>query len=517
MDICSGVSVEYNGKIYDENNLMGSDTLFGASMGGCDSIIEVNLTLITGVVFNYVETTCDQTFETIINGTSYNITNTTGQESIDGGATNGCDSIVNINITYLELVMGMLDSAICQGESVIVNGTEYNNTNPTGQETIGAGATNGCDSIVNISITFLPVSSSVEERQICPGESIVVNGTTYDQDLLFGEETLLAGSINGCDSTVTVIIELLAIPEGDMMLSSCDPEFSIDINGTTYNADNLSGIEILQAAASNGCDSMLNIQLSFEGLTATHTIIPPQCPESTMGQIEIISLSGSAPFYYIDGSIAIEIDALPYIVEVNVGSGILEFEDADGCQTSVNYNLITPTAPTLTYTVSGPQIDIQGVADITIDNVIWTPAEGLSCADCLDPTVSISEDMEYLVTIMYNDGCIASLAVPVDVEEPKIIIDYILPNIFSPNGDGNNDIFYLINSKEQDVLIQSMLIYDRWGNLVYQRENFLASMDIGWDGSFKGKELNPGVFIYMIQVIEDEKIVTLVGDVTIIK
>lgn len=84
------------------------------------------------------------------------------------------------------------------------------------------------------------------------------------------------------------------------------------------------------------------------------------------------------------------------------------------------------------------------------------------------------------------------------------------PNIFSPNGDGNNDIFLV---RGDGVTEFSLIIYDRWGEKVFES----SSLDIGWDGTYKGKMLNTGVFVYYLHAkFSDNTEKNIKGNVTIV-
>ena len=71
-----------------------------------------------------------------------------------------------------------LDTTLCNGESIVVNGTTYNGANPTGQETFVLA--NGCDSIVSVTVTELPTITNSINPTICSNGSYVYDGVTYD-------------------------------------------------------------------------------------------------------------------------------------------------------------------------------------------------------------------------------------------------------------------------------------------------------------------------------------------------
>ena len=91
------------------------------------------------------------------------------------------------------------------------------------------------------------------------------------------------------------------------------------------------------------------------------------------------------------------------------------------------------------------------------------------------------------------------------------------PNVFSPNGDGNNDIFTAYGNREVK-LVRRLLIYDRWGDAVWQGVDFLADGSYGWDGLFRGQPMQPGVMAWICEVeLVDGSTQKLAGDVTLIR
>ena len=96
--------------------------------------------------------------------------------------------------------------------------------------------------------------------------------------------------------------------------------------------------------------------------------------------------------------------------------------------------------------------------------------------------------------------------------------DVYIPNIFSPNGDNLNDIFTLFTDADVKE-ISLMEVYTRWGDLVFRNEHFQPNdISAGWDGTFRGETLNPGVYVYRIELIYGDDLVdNLAGDITIVR
>jgi gliding motility-associated-like protein len=92
-----------------------------------------------------------------------------------------------------------------------------------------------------------------------------------------------------------------------------------------------------------------------------------------------------------------------------------------------------------------------------------------------------------------------------------------IPNTFSPNGDGENDVFYPRGIGLKNI--KSFRIYSRWGELVYERKNILLNeASSAWDGTFKGNLLNPDVFVYVVEAVCDGgELMTWKGDVSLIR
>ena len=102
--------------------------------------------------------------------------------------------------------------------------------------------------------------------------------------------------------------------------------------------------------------------------------------------------------------------------------------------------------------------------------------------------------------------------VTVIVEDEIIEGELFIPNIFSPNGDGSNDMFYVRGAGFSEF---QLIIYNRWGEKVFETEDNSK----GWDGTFNEKFVNPGVFVYYIfaKYALDDTEVTKKGNITLIK
>jgi gliding motility-associated-like protein len=127
-------------------------------------------------------------------------------------------------------------------------------------------------------------------------------------------------------------------------------------------------------------------------------------------------------------------------------------------------------------------------------SINWYPPDSLSCQDCINPYASPVTDTYYTLYTFSKDGCPDSVKIFVRVLKDKRLW---APNVFSPNGDAINDKFKIFGT-EQVVEVNRLQIFSRWGELIYENFNFdINDATIGWNGEFKGKPMNPGVFVYL--------------------
>jgi gliding motility-associated-like protein len=170
--------------------------------------------------------------------------------------------------------------------------------------------------------------------------------------------------------------------------------------------------------------------------------------------------------------------------------------DDNGCDTSV---AITITEP-LPVSVDILPIDTLriGLVDTLETNAVtnpgtvsyyWEPSDGLDCDNCPTTEVEVYWDTRYVVTLD-NNGCTATDTVWVYVNSEHILY---IPNAFSPNGDGINDAYYVYAEGVKRIVWS---VFDRWGEVVFTS----ADINTGWDGTMKGKKLQPGVFVINVYI-----------------
>ena len=125
---------------------------------------------------------------------------------------------------------------------------------------------------------------------------------------------------------------------------------------------------------------------------------------------------------------------------------------------------------------------------------LWSPSGSLDDNTIYNPLATPNETTTYTVEVVDENGCISVREVTVVVFDPICADPYVfLPNAFSPNGDGENDILYLRANYIEEMDLE---IYNRWGQKMFQT----TDQSIGWDGNFKGEPVSPDVYAFYLRV-----------------
>jgi gliding motility-associated-like protein len=144
------------------------------------------------------------------------------------------------------------------------------------------------------------------------------------------------------------------------------------------------------------------------------------------------------------------------------------------------------------YLASGQSVTISPIVTGNY-SYLWSPGTGLSDSMATAPIASPTKTTVYTLTATSSDGCEASTAIIVDV-----FTKLQVPNAFTPNGDGHNDIFYILNGPP-DSRIRDLSVYDRWGEKVFQVHNVpTADPAFGWNGKYKDAPAPAGAYIYAL-------------------
>lgn len=150
-----------------------------------------------------------------------------------------------------------------------------------------------------------------------------------------------------------------------------------------------------------------------------------------------------------------------------------------------------------------------------MSSYLWTPSQFLSCTNCASPTVVPPHTIQYQLVTQNEYYCIDTASNIVRTFTDGIIN---IPNAFTPNADGKNDIFYILAGKEVTT-IKDFSVFDRWGKKMFQVQNVWPNdPTFGWNGTYNGKEVEPGAYVYFIDLVfADSTRKTYKGTVLVIR
>jgi gliding motility-associated-like protein len=284
--ICTTVSTTVNETIcaaqlpYIWNGLTfngsGSQTDTLTTVAGCDSLVTLNLSVVNAVSSTTSQIACES--YTWLDGTTYTTPGTYNlQYTIAGGSVNGCDSIVNLNLTLANDVTGIDVQVACESYTWI-DGITYTSSTNSPQFTILGGSAFGCDSTVTLNLTINQNTTNFLNVEAC-GSYLAENGQTY---LEGGTFVYAIPSQNGCDSIVTLNLILYPSPLADF-----------STNPAVIEQDDS---EISLIESSTGQVSTWEWDFSVNGESSTSSEQNPtfQLPLGTSGEV-LISLVVSDP------------------------------------------------------------------------------------------------------------------------------------------------------------------------------------------------------------------------------
>jgi gliding motility-associated-like protein len=252
--------------------------------------------------------------------------------------------------------------------------------------------------------------------------------------------------------------------------------------------------------------------------------ISPNC-FGDPGAIDFVGIDGGVgPFdYSIDGGATFSDETLFSNLTPGETYALLITDD-NGCV--LEQEITIPTVDSLAVQITEPFVEIElgesfdilsftTIPENEIASITWTPSTGLSCDDCLNPEVTPSNNINYNVVVVSENGCVDDASIEFRVDRN---IDIYIPNAFSPhNLDGINDLFAPLGKPNLIATVREFQIFDRWGNQVYQDGDFeLNAIGKGWNGVFRNEDLQAGVYVYYV-IIEfvDGSTELYEGDVTL--
>ena len=296
-------------------------------------------------------------------------------------------------------------------------------------------------------------------------------------------------------------------------------------DGTTTQSIDIDQIGTYFVTANEmGCMSIDSFIITPDSIVLDAVVLDINCIGREFGQIEGNTIGGVPPYEYSLNNAPFSANSV--FLDLAPGAYTLESSDVNGCLDLIDLTINTPPLVDvdlgeIRMICLGDSIEL--TANINLDDgeiaeILWTgpSLEDEDCTNCRSQVVKPLRSSIYNLLVRSIDECVDStrLSVIVDPKRPVYV-----PNAFSPNNDGINDIFF-INALDRVVEnINRFQIYDRWGNLVYEAENFQPNdPTFGWDGFFRQKLMNTAVFAWYAEIeFIDGAVELFEGDVSLLR
>lgn len=371
------------------------------------------------------------------------------------------------------------------------------------------------------------------------------NGETTPtiSSLVGGTYDVTVTNAAGCTATASIIINTPSAPvgvviseskpvvcmgdsNGELLAQTSGPGTNFTFawsGGSSQNkASNLAaGSYSVTVTNENGCSATANFNLTeptkIEATATPNELTCLDLPDA--GVITVDQVTGGVPTYqYSSNGISFSDD--PVLQGFTVGDQSFYIQDQNGCIVAFQETILGPLELVIDLGHDesihlGDSLNLKVTANQPLQTYVWSPAEGLSCVDCANPAAQPFRSTTYQVVVTSPDGCTALDEIFIEVDERHRVY---LPNAFSPNADGLNDEFmpYTDGSVRS---IKSFRIFDRQGNNVFEAFKLVPNEPgFGWDGSFRGKQMQPGVFVWIAELeYLDGRVQLYKGDILLVK
>lgn len=305
-----------------------------------------------------------------------------------------------------------------------------------------------------------------------------------------------------CDGEEVSLTALFSPLDASLTWSD-DADFSTVLNDNTSDPDISVTIDLPTTfyvkLEKNGCEIQAEVTVN---LVSFQTEIEGDFTACAGDTIELVVLNPNAGFNYmwtpsqqiISGQNTPLVEA---IVEETTLFGV-SAATPFGCDASDEVLVtVSPLSSELPNAAATPQTIVEGqtsqlIASPSGYTYSWQPDESLNNATIQNPVASPQETTDYVVTILDGE-CTTSASVRVTVVDfvcgpPGIYV----PNVFTPNADGRNEKLYV---RANNITQLYFVLYNRWGEKVFETK----TTEFGWDGKYKGKEVDPDVYVYYLE------------------
>lgn len=455
--ICEGETYELGSQILDTSG----DFTEVFSIGQCDSIVNLTLTVLDHTGYGFSELICgEETYD--YNGVTYD---ESGIFDVKLKNANGCDSIVQLEILKFPHTEAFLDDSTCEGEPYEYEGQVFDET---GLYDVTLTNANGCDSVVHLDFIVLKDTESYFSEEQCEGLPFDYEGNIFEEE---GQYELTLANVQGCDSTIYLDFISLRNTEADYSQELCEG-LPYEFEGQIFEEEG--NFDVLLTNA-QGCDSIVHLELIDYKHTESYYNdelcegIPFEFEGQTFqqgGQYEVVLTNANG----CDSIIYLELE---------------EFQNVQ--EWSIEDTLFVKLGDYFSIEVNNPSGDI--ARHEWYENSVLVSEEA-QLAEVL-PLANTS----YEVIVYTKDECYQQREVIVEIDRD---IKIYTPNVITPNEPTERK--FIVGANKAINQIKNLRIYDRWGELVYLYEGPIEDQP-GWNGRFNDGLCEIGVYTYLVEAL----------------
>ncbi|MCI4650440.1 M43 family zinc metalloprotease [Phaeodactylibacter sp.] len=475
---------------------------------GCASVDSITLSLIP----------CDQTLDTVVCANdSLLLENSWFLPGDTDTLTDASGALQLIRVAPIDTQLVFLDTLACAAGTI-----DYAGTTLAPDTTALFTFTNaeGCDSTVALNVGARPPITGSSNLQICAGDTATVFGLPQTEA---GTYAQTFASVTGCDSVHTLTLTVVDTPSVQLDDARLDcttltgelegspfggtPPYAYTwSNGptTASNTELMPGLYTITITDANDCSNFASATVLDElpQIALSVLVDSASCFGTPDGQITVSESTGGTPPYAYrlnDGDFSED----RQFDNLEAGVYTLSIRDVRGCLSDTQIVIGSPpelllALPADTTLELGQTVELAAQVSGGSDLFEWSPPDGLDCTDCPNPIAQPVETTTYQLLISTLEGCTTAESITIIVERPRKLY---IPNVFSPNGDGRNDVFRVFPGPGVQQIVQSQ-IFDRWGGLVFEAGNYTPdATQPTWDGTVGGNLMSSGVFTYTIEVL----------------
>ena len=431
----------------------------------------------------------------------------------------GCDSLITtLNLTVIPVAEIDTSIILCAGNTFTMPSGKTAGISGIYRDTVRT-SLSGCDSLITVlNLTVLSVTKKDTSVILCGGQTYTLNSGRVLQKSGIYNDTIYY-SISGCDSLITSInLTLLSAVQNDTTATICSGQYFTMPSGKSIQQGGVYNDTVYYTGY--GCDSLVtHLVLNISKTLFTPVTVNASSQTICAGKnVTFTAMPGSGVSYkwLLDGKFygngnpiigkqlengdsiqCILIDTLPCAMpDTSTAVYIQVYANPD-----IQFNPDTVL-------ISSGGITLMPIINEPISHYLWTPSTGLSPSDTVaNPIANPLNTVIYQLQVTTNEGCTASKDLTVMNNLPLL-----LPNSFTPNGDGHNDLFRI--PPGVSITLQLFEVFDRWGKMVF----FTKDSSEGWDGNFQSIQQPVGTYVYFIKgSLLNGQLISIKGTVTLIR